>query len=139
MKAGGFVIRSTIDLRMQAMADKALREGLIAYDRRHGWRGPIANLRARPGENWAEGWRRKLQTVKLPPGRGDWQMAVVLELEADGAEIGLRDGGHGRIPLTELTWARKQGDVRVELGKPAFRTATGPAILRPADVLKLGD
>lgn len=139
MKAGGFVIRSTVDLRLQAMADTALRQGLIAYDRRHGWRGPLANIRAGAGASWIEGWRRKLRAIKLPPGRGDWQMAVVLELEGDGAEIGLRDGGHGRIPLSELVWARKQGEVRREPGKPPFRTAVGPAIRRPSDALKLGD
>jgi penicillin-binding protein 1A len=137
MKAGGFVVRSTIDLRLQAMADTALRDGLVAYDRRHGWRGPLANIRS--GADWTEGWRRKLRAVETPDAIGDWQVAVVLDLEPGGAEIGLRDGGHGRIPLAELTWARRQGEVRVEPGKPQFRTATGPAIRKPGDVLKLGD
>jgi penicillin-binding protein 1A len=139
MKAGGFVIRSTIDLRLQVMADAALRDGLVAYDRRHGWRGPLANLRKGHDTNWIEGWRRKMQAVKMPAGRGDWQMAVVLDVESDGADIGLRDGGHGRIPIAELTWARKQGEVRVEPGKPAFRTATGPSIRKAGDVLNVGD
>jgi penicillin-binding protein 1A len=137
MKAGGFVIRSTIDLRLQGMADAALRAGLVAYDRRHGWRGPLANIRS--GADWIDGWRRKLRTVKTPEPLGDWQIAVVLELDPGAAEIGLRDGGHGRIPLAELTWARRQGEVKGEPGKPIFRTATGPAIRRPADVLKPGD
>ncbi len=137
MKAGGYVIRSTIDLRLQAMADEALRDGLVAYDRRHGWRGPLANIKT--GADWSEGWRRTLRAVKAPEPPGDWQMAVVLEVEPGGADIGLRDGGHGRIPLSELTWARRQGEVKQESGKPIFRTATGPAIRKAGDVLNPGD
>jgi len=38
---GGLVVRSTLDPKIQAAADKALREGLVTYDRRHGWRGPL--------------------------------------------------------------------------------------------------
>ncbi len=38
---GGLVVRSTLDPKLQAYADKALRQGLITYDRRHGWRGPL--------------------------------------------------------------------------------------------------
>jgi len=139
MKAGGFVIRTTIDLRLQAMADAALREGLIAYDRRHGWRGPITNLRKGAISEWLDGWRRKLRAIAMPAGSGDWQMAVVLALDATGADIGLRDGGHGRIPLAELAWARRQGEVKVAPGKPPFRSVTGPAIRKPGDVLKIGD
>ncbi len=137
MKAGGFVIRSTVDLRLQAMVDAALLDGLVAYDRRHGWRGPLANINT--GEDWIDGWRRKLRAVKTPEPPADWRIAVVLEIEPGGAEIGLRDGGHGRIPLSELTWARRQNEVKQEPGKPVLRTATGPAIRKAGDVLKAGD
>src|SRR6185503_13432065 len=55
MKAGGFVIRSTLDPKLQAFADAALRRGLVAYDKRHGWRGAVANLKDGQGERWADG------------------------------------------------------------------------------------
>src|SRR5690606_4496129 len=38
---GGLSIRTTLSPELQAIAEKALRDGLIAYDRRHGWRGPM--------------------------------------------------------------------------------------------------
>ncbi len=38
---GGLSVRTTLDPRLQRIADRVLREGLIAYDRRHGWRGPV--------------------------------------------------------------------------------------------------
>ncbi len=41
---GGLSVRTTLDPQLQAIAERALRNGLIAYDRRHGWRGPVANM-----------------------------------------------------------------------------------------------
>lgn len=41
---GGLSVRTTIDPQLQVIADRALREGLENYDRRHGWRGPITRL-----------------------------------------------------------------------------------------------
>ena len=139
MKAGGFVIRSTLDSKLQAYADAALRRGLVAYDRRHGWRGAIANLKEGKGERWADAWRQKLRAVQAPAGRGDWPVALVLEIDDKGADIGMLDGRRGRIPLTELIWARKQGEITTEAGKPTFKTATGPAIKKATDVLQQGD
>ena len=139
MKAGGFVIRSTLDPKLQAFADDSLRRGLVAYDRRHGWRGAVASLKDGQGERWADGWRAKLKKVQAPAGHGDWPLALVLEIDEKGADIGLIDGRRGRIPLPELGWARKQGEITVEAGKPAFKTATGPQIKRATDVLKQGD
>jgi penicillin-binding protein 1A len=39
----GFNVITTIDSRLQIAAQKALRVALLEYDRRHGYRGPIAN------------------------------------------------------------------------------------------------
>ena len=47
---GGLVVHSTLDPRLQAIADEALRQGLIRYDRRHGWRGPLARFVATQAE-----------------------------------------------------------------------------------------
>ena len=41
---GGLTVSTTLDPAFQAVADKALRDGLIAYDLRHGWRGPYAKI-----------------------------------------------------------------------------------------------
>jgi penicillin-binding protein 1A len=139
MKAGGYVIRSTLDPKLQAFADQALRQGLVAYDRRHGWRGVIANLKDGQGWRWTETWRRRLRAIAPPAGHGDWLIVVVLEVQDSGADFSSADGRRGRIPLAELVWARKQGTVAVEAGKPTFKTATGPPIRRAGDVLREGD
>src|SRR5215467_4748673 len=41
---GGLTVSTTLDPAIQAVDDNALREGLIIYDRRHGWRGPHAKI-----------------------------------------------------------------------------------------------
>lgn len=41
---GGLAIRTTLDPTLQKIATSALKSGLLAYDKRHGWRGPITNL-----------------------------------------------------------------------------------------------
>jgi penicillin-binding protein 1A len=41
---GGLAVRTSLDPFLQVTADKVLREGLVRYDRRHGWRGPVTHL-----------------------------------------------------------------------------------------------
>jgi penicillin-binding protein 1A len=120
---GGLSVRTTLDPRLQAIADHVLREGLIAYDRHHGWRGPLSK-----GANTKD-WAASLAALAVPPGAGDWQLAVVLKLDDQGADIGLKGGARGRIPFAELQWAKPW--------LPDQRWGNPPR--RPADVLTAGD
>ena len=131
---GGLSVRTTLDTDLQVKARKALREGLIAYDRRHGWRGPVARLDA--GENWHERLREFAMLRDIAP----WRLAVVIGLSPDSAKIGLRpkqlvsgefsdEVETGTIPLEELSWARPWIDDK----------SVGAAIEKPADVLRIGD
>ena len=124
---GGLSVRTTLNSRLQAIADRALRDGLIAYDRRHGWRGPLGRLTG------AQPWRGELAAFRAPPGiaeaRPDWRLAVVLQLAADRAVIGLQDGAPGHIPLAELKWARA----------PEKDQRLGPPVRSPSQVLDVGD
>ncbi|MEE8210085.1 MAG: transglycosylase domain-containing protein, partial [bacterium] len=45
---GGMQVYTTIQPRLQAAAEKALREGVLAVDKRRGWRGPLAKLTELP-------------------------------------------------------------------------------------------
>jgi penicillin-binding protein 1A len=40
----GLRVYTTLNVKMQEAADKAVRDGLHAYDRRHGWRGHLPNI-----------------------------------------------------------------------------------------------
>jgi len=71
---GGLEVKTTLDSKLQAIAVKALKQGLIAYDRRHGWRGAITTIDL----NSAEGqeWQSELTKVENPAGLGDWQLRL---------------------------------------------------------------
>ena len=146
---GGLSIRTTLDTRLQLAARNALRNGLEAYDRRHGYRGPLGQIEA------GEGWAGRLDAFEdIPPDINDtWRPAVVLEVGSEDVRIGYlihpEDDGNeiidaieqdeeeeagpepaeGRISLSELEWARQS----LEDG------LLGPTINSPSDVLSVGD
>ena len=120
---GGLSVRTTVAPSLQEIAVRVLRRGLEAYDRRHGWRGPIARLE--PGFDWLE----KLARVEPVAGLGDKSMAAVLNVNEERVEVGFADGTRGHIPLAEMKWAR-----------PWQKHQTlGPRVDQPGDVLSLGD
>ncbi|ABC22947.1 penicillin-binding protein 1A [Rhodospirillum rubrum] len=121
---GGLYVRTTLDPRLQEIGARALRKGLIDYDRRHGWRGPVTRL-----ENVQE-WKARLAELPVPPGAStNWRLAAVLRLDAGEVKLGLPDGFGGAIPMKEMAWARPTLDGQ----------RVGNAPKKPADVLKVGD
>ena len=121
---GGLSIRTTVDPKLQKLADESLRDGLIAYDRRHGWRGAIGQI-----DPAANDWQDALAAIIKPRGVEDWRLAAVLATSAEGATIALADGSEGTIPFAELRWARPWlEDQKV-----------GPEPTKPSDVLNVGD
>ena len=100
-------MRTTVDPRLQKIADKVLRKGLVSYDRRHGWRGPFLRLGDDVSLNAVADWRSALARIERPKGLFEWSLAVVLTTDKNAATIGLEDGSVGLIPAAELRWARK--------------------------------
>jgi penicillin-binding protein 1A len=120
---GGLQVRSTLDTRLQEIAVRSLRRGLIAYDHRHGWRGPVKKL------DMKGDWAAELKGTPNRSGVASWRVAVVTGYTQGGdAAITLREGDKGRIPLSGLAWAR-----------PSINNRLGPEVRRPADVVKPGD
>src|SRR5918996_1733157 len=74
---GGLSIQTTVSPELQTLADRALLDGLIAYDRRHGWRGPVTRLEL------TEGWQSRLVEIDQTEGLDRWQLAAVLEVAPD--------------------------------------------------------
>jgi penicillin-binding protein 1A len=106
---GGLQVRSTLDPRLQDIAVRSLRAGLLAYDRRHGFRGPLKHVELK-GD-----WAAALKAVPNKSGVPTWRVAALTELkDSANATLMLQDGGIGTIPVAELTWARgrvKAGDI----------------------------
>ena len=120
---GGLSVRTTLEPEMQGYAEQRLREGLVAYDRRHGWRGPVTRISV-DGD-----WVTRLKAQKKALGFKQWQLALVHEVRGDGAIVGFKDGAYGFIPFDEVTWARKW-----RVGE-----TLGPKIKDTGEVLSMGD
>jgi penicillin-binding protein 1A len=121
---GGLSVRATLDPHLQRIADAALRDGLVDYDRRHGWRGSLAHFET------MDDWRRRLAGTPLPPGAGTWRLAAVLEVAGGAAQIGFAEpGAAGTIPLSALRWARA----------PLADGLVGASPASVADVVAVGD
>ena len=98
---GGLIVRTTIDPKIQKMATKAFRKGLMDYDLRHGWRGAEKNITI--DENYRETLKKTALTKGAEPS---WQKAVVLKVQKDFAEIELENQSQGKIFLKDIAWAK---------------------------------
>ncbi len=99
---GGLSVRTTLDTRMQKWARDSLRFGLVEYDQRHGWRGAYGHIDDVSPENWLDA----LNAVDAPGDLDEWRLAVVLSASASEAKLGFKDASEGRLPLSNMTWAR---------------------------------
>ena len=93
----GLAVRTSLD--PHAAGDRRPRRcatASIAYDRRHGWRGPVVHA-DRDRRRLAQAARRRCRS---PAGADDagWRLAVVLGAGAESATIGLGDGSTGLHP-----------------------------------------
>lgn len=99
---GGLIVRTTLDPKLQNIATRVFHDEIMNYDRRHGWRGAVANI---PLE---KGWEEALSKVEMPGGADEnWEKAVVLEVKPDKALIETSAKEKGEIPLSLLGWARR--------------------------------
>ncbi len=98
---GGLIVRTTINPKIQSIATKAFRKGLLDYDIRHGWRGAEVNIVL------DENYRQALKDAKLTKGaEPTWKKAVVLKVEKGKAEIETVEESRGYIYLENLKWAK---------------------------------
>ncbi|KZC36813.1 MULTISPECIES: penicillin-binding protein 1A [Rhodanobacter] len=121
----GYVVRTTLQSGRQQAAVEALRDGLIAYDRRHGWRGPEAHqeLPAGAGEAELDSLLSAYTSVSgMQPG-------IVTASDAKQATVYLSNRESVILDLATVSWARPHiNDDRV-----------GAAPSRVDGVLKRGD
>jgi penicillin-binding protein 1A len=110
---GGLSVRSTLDVRLQIAAANALRHGLELYDRRHGWRGPVA--RADAGDIVAA-----LNKTPAPPAGGGWRKAIVSAVAGKKITVSLADGTTGALLADDVTWAAASRAKNAALTKGAI-------------------
>jgi len=118
----GFRVTTTIPSDLQEAANGALRQGLLDYDQRHGYRGPEAKLPSSERNAWPDQLAKRSAINGLEP-------AVVTQTDSDGIQVLLRSGSEERVSWETMTWAR-----------PFIATdSQGPRPRRPGEVVKVGD
>ena len=121
----GYRIYTTIDGRLQTAANRAVRIGLIEYDRRHGYRGPLKQLtldeRSAPP---------KLDAALSDISEiGDLHPALVVSVAPLAARVYIRSMGFAQIEWDGLSWAHKR----------ISDTHVGAAPKHADDVVQRGD
>lgn len=129
---GGLSVRTSLDPRLQVIARKVLQGGLISYDERRGFHGPIKTVEI--GSDWG------IELSKVPAFSDvpEWKLAVVLATDADGADIGLQPR---KEPSGKVAEERVTGRIPAEAMKWAYRSARGDrkSARSPEGVLSPGD
>ncbi len=97
----GFNINIPMDLKLQTIATKSLREGLIAYDKRRGWRGSLTN------KDYNSDWNIGLEKYRLENSIS-WKLAIVKKLNKFSAEIEIQDKKQGIIKYESISWTKKE-------------------------------
>jgi penicillin-binding protein 1A len=120
----GYRVVTTIDSSRQRAAIAGLREALLAYDRRHGFRGPEVSAELTGSESVADLER----LVSEIPIIGGLHPAVVTRVGERDAQLFVK--GHGEVALewAAIEWARKHID----------ENRRGPKPKTAADVLAAG-
>ena len=124
----GYQVYTTINSKLQQVARKAVIDGLLKYDKRHGYRGPEQKLPPRENDGEPEGaWLDALaQTAVI----ADLQPAVVTEVGEAQVSVLLADGSRGLVP-----WENG-----IQQASPYLsENAVGRRPRNPAEVLAVGD
>ena len=97
----GYNINTPINLNLQKIATESLRNGLIAYDQRKGWRGPITNIKY--SDNWFQNIDKKFKLENSI----NWKIAIVKEISQFQIKIETIDKLSGLIKYNGISWTKK--------------------------------
>ncbi len=118
----GFNVTTTVPSNLQEDANHAISSGLIAYDQRHGYRGPEARLPGKTPREWAQELTRQRPLNGLEP-------AIVTKVDKTGIVVLTRDDKQESIAWDSMKWAR-----------PFMNTnSVGRTPAQPSDVAQVGD
>ncbi len=131
--SAGYSVVTTLDSELQSAANYAVRNGLLEFTRRRGYRGPLGTLEidpeilSRPFMEWPEDVQGTLQDYGNP---AELPVAVVTALNEDkSASIVLQDGRAAAIEWRGMRWANPYIN----------NESQGPAPKSPADILAPGN
>ena len=123
--SNGYNVYTTIRDRNQVAANHALRQALLEYDTRHGYRGPEhhVDLAGLPDE------QARRQLLETYPTIGNLYPALVTAVRDQSASMYLAGIGPVDVEWDGMSWARPY----------LTENSRGPAPKTAADILKPGD
>ena len=105
----GLNIKTPINLSLQKIATQALRDGLVTYDKRRGWRGPIINKKK------FKNWNKDLEKFSLERSI-NWKLAIIRKLSQFSAEIETENKTKGFIKYENISWTKKEINELFQVG-----------------------
>ena len=105
----GFNIKTPISLEIQTIATQSLRDGLIQYDKRKGWRGPLLNKKD------TNNWNNDLKKYHLEKSIG-WNLAIIKKKNKFFVEIETDQKIAGKIEYQDVSWTKKELDKLFKVG-----------------------
>ena len=105
----GLNINTPINLNLQKIATQSLRDGLISYDKRRGWRGPV--LKGKKLNNWT----KELDRLRLEKSI-NWSLAIIKKIGKFSVEIETEKKLTGVIKYENITWTKKEFDELFNVG-----------------------
>src|SRR5688572_11750191 len=125
----GYRVHTTVDSRLQALADASARQAILEYERRHGYRGPLAQI-----ESSALGDDNAVRTAFREHGDlGNLAIALVESVAEKTAVVRLRDDRRVDLRWEDLSWARRA----LPEDKLGPAPATAAEVLAPGQLLYL--
>jgi penicillin-binding protein 1A len=125
----GYVVRTTLQSKNQQTAVEAVRDGLIAYDHRHGWRGPEAHQDLPAGAGEAD-YDSLLSSYTNVAGM---QPGLVTASDAKQATIYLSNHENVVLDLAAMSWARP----RIDDDRVGAAPTSVSSVLKRGDVIRL--
>ena len=128
---GGLRVYTTLNLKMQEAAQRALKKGLEELDKREGYRGPLRHLE----ETEVPSYKQELLSKQPLPilMQGGKAEALVEKVDDDKSRAELWILGQKAVlPLSEMKWARKP-DPKVPYYRARVRKVS--EVLSPGDVI----
>ena len=124
---GGYRVYTTIDSKLQDAAQLAVQTGLLAYDRRHGYRGVEKNHGPNVNVKEAE------KLLNRTPVFGPLQPAIVRRVDEESAQLLLRYGQIITINFSDMSWVKPRLSIN-SLGRAPDNISQ---ILSPGDQVRV--
>ncbi|MGG6136785.1 peptidoglycan glycosyltransferase/peptidoglycan DD-transpeptidase MrcA [Pantoea allii] len=100
----GYKVYTTVTRRLQQSAQEAVQNNVMAYDMRHGYRGPTSVLWKVGEPAW--GQAQIVKALKNLPLYGPLHPAVVTHAQSDEATVMMKDGSNVSLTMAGVRWAR---------------------------------